>query len=127
MGKRDDRKIRQMRIDVPLRSTYAYLFVDEPPHDWDPWWNGLYNYLLGFGARELDWKYEPVQEVYIARPTLSAGERRDLMRFLRTAPPHEVDTHRTLRRAVELAPEREVDVQLVYFSAATRDAPSSLT
>jgi hypothetical protein len=109
--------IRTVRIDVPLNSTCAYLFVDSEQSNWDPWWGTLFRYLLSIKPDHLDWRYEPVQDVYAARPQLTNDQRADLVRFLRTAPAQQVEEHRTLRRAVNLTPEQGQKVDLVYFSA----------
>jgi len=108
--------IRTVRIDVPLHSTCAYLYVDADHARWDPWWGSLYEYLLGLEGSELAWRHEPTQNVFIARPQLSDEQRNALARFLRTAPAAQVDEHRTLRRAVQLSPEQEMRLEVVYFS-----------
>lgn len=115
------RQIRQIRIDVPLRTTCAYLFVDPGQTEWDPWWGSLYEYLLRLAPSEPDWKYEPVQGVLVARPVLTDEQRMDLVRFLRSAPAQEIERHRTLRRAVELSTEQERKVELMCFSAANNE------
>ena len=114
--KDSDRQIRTVRIDVPLRSTCAYLFVDTEQVRWDPWWGSLYEYLLSLATKSLEWQREPVQNVHVARPELTDEQRGDVVRFLRTAPAQQVAEHRTLRRAVELTPERERRLELMYFS-----------
>lgn len=112
-----ERHIRQVRIDIPLRTTCAYLFVDPEQKEWDPWWSSLYEYLLKITPNDPDWKYEPVQNVFVARPMLTDEQRADLVRFLRSAPAREIEHHRTLRRAVELNTEKERKLELMYFSA----------
>jgi hypothetical protein len=108
--------IRTIRIDVPLLSTSAYLFVDADQSRWDPWWGVLYEYLLSLAPSRPDWQYEPVQNVHVARPPLTDDQRREVVRFLRSAPARQIEEHRTLRRAVELIPEQERRVELVFFS-----------
>jgi hypothetical protein len=117
------RPIRLIRIDVPLRTTSALFFVDPPEGGKDPWWATLWEYLSGLATHPLGWEYEPVQEKYFARPVLNDDLRRDIVRFLRTAPPEEIQGHRTLRRAVELKPEQETRVDVMYFSYAESDIP----
>jgi len=116
----DQRTIRTIRIDVPLRTTAALFFVD-PGDGKHPWWATLWEYLSSLATGPLFWEYEPVQEVYMARPVLNDDDRRDVVRFLRTAPPEEIEGHRTLRRAVELTPEQETRVEVVYFSGEVND------
>jgi hypothetical protein len=107
-----------VRVDVPLRTTCAFLFVDADPPGWDPWWMTLYEHLVSFVSPELVWKHEPVQDVYVARPDTTEEQRRSVVRFLRTAPVREVDTHRTLRRAVALSFDQEPKIAVVYPIAA---------
>jgi hypothetical protein len=122
--KDSDRRIRTVRIDVPLRSTCSYLFVDAKQEEWDPWWASLYEYLLSLGGDSLEWRYEPVQNVHVAQPELTNEQRTALARFLRTAPAQQVAEHRTLRRAVELTADREKELELMFFSEGTPEGPS---
>jgi len=124
--KDSDRQIRTVRIDVPLRSTCAYLFVDAEQERWDPWWGSLYEYLLSLPTNPLEWQHEPVQNVHVARPALTDDQRRAVVQFLRTAPAQQVAGHRTLKRAVELTPERERRLELVYFSGQPQSGADSL-
>jgi hypothetical protein len=112
------RPIRQVRVDIPLRGSRAYLFIDSEMEKWDPWWERLYSFLLTFATDRLEWRHEPTQDVFVARPTLTDEQRLTIVAFLRTAPPREAEGHRTLRRAIELKPERERQVDLMYFSGA---------
>jgi hypothetical protein len=111
------RNIRRVRVDVPLTTLRAYLFVDPEMAKWDAWWEELYRHLLTYASRELDWRHEPVQNVFVARPTLTAQDRKAIHQFLRSAPQGEIDGHRTLRRATELNPQRACEIELMYFSA----------
>ena len=113
----DEASIFAIRIDIPLRSTFALLFVYPPEQGRDAWWRALWDYLSSLAPARLEWEYEPVQDVHVARCVLSEEQRRDVVRFLRTAPAEEVANHRTLRRAVELEPEQETRVKVVYFSS----------
>lgn len=120
-----NRQIRRVRIDVPLRSTCAYFFVDPDQGRWDPWWTALYKYLLRLAPDHLDWRYESAQNVYVARPQLTSEQRTDLARFLRSAPAREIEEHRTLRRAVGLTSEQQSRLELMYFSEGTEcDEPA---
>lgn len=113
-------QIRTIRIDVPLLSTCAYLFVDSGQTQEDPWWADLYRYLLSLRSDRLEWEYEPVQDVHLARPQLTNEQREGVLRFLRTAPRQEIEGHRTLRRAIELAPDRVARLDIMYFSGHPR-------
>jgi len=73
--KDSDRQIRTVRIDVPLRSGCAYLFVDAEQQRWDSWWGSLYEYLLSLATDPLEWRYEPVQKVHVARSELTDEQR----------------------------------------------------
>lgn len=112
----ETRRIRTVRIDVPLRTTHAYLFVNGDQEAWHPWWRDLYEFLLRLTPGALDWHHEPVQDLHHARAPLTEQDRVALVRFLRTAPAAQVAEHRTLRRAVELAPEQTTTLEVVYFS-----------
>lgn len=108
--------VRSVRIDVPLKTSAAYLFVDTEQSKWDPWWAGLLEHLLRLMPATLEWRYEPVQDVFVARPELTDQERLALVRFLRTAPARQIEQHRTLRRAVELDDGDERRIEVSYFS-----------
>jgi hypothetical protein len=110
-------RIRQVRIDVPLRTTCAYLFVDPEQAKWDPWWGELYELLLQLAPAQMSWQHEPMQGVYVARPELTVEQRKALSDFLRSAPERQMEEHRTLRRAVELTSEQVRRLEVVYFSA----------
>lgn len=112
-GKHD---IRSVRIDVPLKTSAAYLFVDAEQSKWDPWWAGLFEHLLRLLPAIVEWRYEPVQDVFVARPELTDQQRSALVRFLRTAPARQIEEHRTLRRAVELGGGEERGIEVTYFS-----------
>jgi hypothetical protein len=103
------------------------MFVHESQEKWHPWWKDLYRYALGF-AVDLQWEYEPVQRVLVARPTLSTEQRTDLGAFLRTAPDEQVSEHTTLRRATGLTLEQQSKLAIVYFAEAVgssvADAPN---
>ena len=107
--------VRQIRIDVPLRTTVAFLFVDRVHPGWSPWWSSLFEYLLELAPADPEWKHEPVQDTYSARPKLTDEQRAAVISFLRTAPPSEIEGHRTLRRATELSSDKIPRVELVYF------------
>lgn len=115
------RSIRTIRIDLPLKSTYAYFFVDPADRNSDPWWGTLWEYLLTFATAGLIWQYEPVQDKFWSRPALTDDQRRDIWFFLRTAPSEQVAEHRTLRRAVELDPDRVTQLEVMYFSDKAKD------
>ena len=117
-----DFQIRQARIDVPLRSAFAYLFVTPDMAKWDPWWLQLFNYLTSLAPAEPQWRLEPVQNVYVMRPELSEVQRSELAAFLRSAPSQEIEEHRTLRRAVGLSGEQVKKLDLMFFSGGTEPA-----
>lgn len=111
-----------MRIDVPLQNTYAMLFIDADQFSWDPWWKSLYEFLLAMAPSPLNWEYESVQGMYVARADLSDEKKGQLVEFLRTAPTREIAEHRTLQRAVKLISEQVKRIRLLYF-AAGKDGP----
>ena len=114
-------QVRQARIDVPLGSSRAYLFVSPENESWHPWWSVLFRHLLGLAPAELEWRLEPVQVVYVARPTLSVEQRTELAVLLRQAPPTEIAEHRTLRRAVNLPAEQVKQLEVMYFSSKSSE------
>lgn len=115
-------RVRQIRIDVPLRATYAYLFVNPDDGErWDPWWTSLYSYLLRLSPSEPKWEYEPVQNIFTARPLLNDEQRMELLRVLQGAPAHEIGGHRTLARAVSLTPENAKRLEVMYFATVGGD------
>lgn len=64
----------QIRIDVPLRTTCAYMFVDvEAAMRRSAWWRSLYDHVLGLLPRDAHWKYGPVQNVWVCA---ARGDRR---------------------------------------------------
>lgn len=111
------REIRQVRIDVPLRSSCAYLYVDALVTALGRWWVVLYEDLLRLAPAEGLWRFEPVQEKYWMRPVLDDDARHRLAARLRTAPPDIVAGHQTLRRAVELTHEQERSLEMMFFAA----------
>lgn len=110
-------QIDTVRIDIPLSHTSAYFFVTPDQAKWDPWWLQLYVFLTMLAPAELEWTFEPVQGVYVSRPLLCNEDRERIMAFLRTAPPKEAEEHRTLKRALNLTPERQARIELVYFAS----------
>jgi hypothetical protein len=106
-----------VRIDVPVRSTCAYFFIDPYDGRRDPWWGALWDHVMAVAPAELDWKHEPIQAHRVARPELTKDQKEGLLRFLRTAPQHEIEGHRTLERAVQLKPDDVPRLGLVYFAA----------
>jgi hypothetical protein len=115
-------QIRQVRIDVPLRQSYAYLFVGPEFASWDPWWMSLYQFLVGMAPQTPDWRHEPELDVVVARARLGDAERTSIVEFLRSAPARELEEHRTLRRASELTPEQVARVELLYFAERMESA-----
>src|ERR1700753_3566398 len=99
------RSIDQIRIDIPLRTGHAFLFVNPKHPGWDPWWRVLYDFLLGFACTALEWTFEPSQEKSFARPPRAPAEKVGIIESLRAAPDTEIDTHKTLARAVKLMPD----------------------
>jgi hypothetical protein len=118
---RDRKEICQARIDIPVGSLYVYFFVLRDNVKWGEWWGRFFDYLTSLTPTEQNWQYDAEEDVYIARPQLNQEQRGDLLRFLRTAPPEEVNAHRTLRRAVEMTTEQEERFKLVYFSGGVRE------
>jgi hypothetical protein len=111
-----DFPIRQVRIDIPLRTSVAYFFVDADDAKWDPWWGLLYEYLLRHAPPDADWQHEPVQDKFFARSALTTEEKLDLLNFLKGAPKAQIESHRTLRLAIKLTQEKAMKLQLMFFS-----------
>lgn len=108
--------IRQARIDVPLRTTCAYLYVDPHLVGSDPWWQRLFEHLTTLAPRDPVWHHEPLQNIFTLRPTLTDSQRLELMAFLRSAPIGERESHLTLRRAVNLIDEEARKLEVMFFS-----------
>lgn len=109
-------RVHLVRLDIPLSTTTAYLFVDPESDSRDEWWARLHEYLLAFRTPELQWTFEPVQAVFVARPSLVDRQKEEIVGFLRCAPPGEIESNRTLGRAVSLSPGDRRRIGLVYFS-----------
>lgn len=110
------RPITSARIDVPLRSTHAYLFVGPEERARGSWWDQLYEHLQELPEQPLEWKFEPVHEIFVSIATLSEASRQQLHQLLRTAPPGDVANHKTLRHATALGAEAVARLRLVFFS-----------
>jgi hypothetical protein len=80
------------------------------------WWAELLAYLRELQEGPLEWHFEPVQEIFACRATLSLEARERLGRFLRTAPEEAVAQNRTLRRAVELPAHDAARLGVVFLS-----------
>jgi hypothetical protein len=111
------RSIRQIRVDIPLKLSRAYFFVDPPQPASDPWWKHLFEFLLSFGADDLEWHLKTAGDAVIARPHLTEEQRLHIAEFIRSAPKDQIDTHRTLRLAAAMSTEQAQRLELVYFSA----------
>ncbi len=110
------RPIEQVRIDLPLKETRLYWFVDPSHLELDPWWGRFLEFLLTFSSNELEWIISPTGDSAVSRPQLTRLQRADIVHFIRTAPERQIATHRTLRRAVEMTRVQEEGLELVYFS-----------
>lgn len=108
-------EVRQVRISIPLKSAFAYLFIDHDQATWDQWWKHLLEYLMRFVPPDSPWRREPVQGVFVYSPQLDDSMRHDIAEFLRTAPQTEIDAHQTLRRATQMNREQEKRLELMYF------------
>jgi|SRR5579859_3405377 len=108
--------ITSVRIDVPLRTAHAYMFVAPGDFAEEPWWNSLYVYLKGLAHPDLEWTWDPVQELFLARPVVSDEQLVGLATFLRTALMRMIANHKTLRNATELSPEAALRLRIVFFS-----------
>lgn len=115
---KEGRKVRQVRVDIPLKTTFAYLFVDPAMDEWDGWWLRFYEKLLTFLPDAPEWIKEPVQDVYVCTPVLSETQLKDLHLWFGTAPEEQVRTHRTLQRAVEMDALDRSRLQVKFFSGA---------
>ena len=112
------RRIHRARIDLPRRSGAVHFSVDPSRPSWGHWWHQLFEYLLGLCPPGAAWRLEPVENVFVARPKLTADARRTIAGLLRAAPAAELAEHDTLRMAVELVPECEAKISLVLFAGA---------
>ena|SRR5687767_3953452 len=113
------RAVDSIRIDVPLQTQHAYLYVEREHERWDPWWRALFERLLEFLPPDTEWSHEPVQNVYYLRPNLNEGQCVAIFTLLCGAPAEQIEAHRTLRRAVDLDTEHAKRIGLMYFSHQT--------
>jgi hypothetical protein len=115
-------RIRSVGIDPQSSTGPATTMLSLGERDSDhPWWRDLFARLCAF-ADDLTWRYEPGNDVLIARRLLSIGEQRDLRERLTQRPDafaEHVALHRTIKN---LSNERE-PITIVFF----RDAPTSET
>lgn len=110
--------IQQIRVDIPLKTVYMYIFVNRALPGWDAWWEDFFDFLLGFASSTLEWRPHSSGVGVCSRPNLTAPQRTDIARYIRRAPPAEVKSHRTLRRATEMTPDQEQRLEVMYFSAS---------
>jgi hypothetical protein len=117
------RVVRQARIDVPLLGQqYAYMFVGPVLTERNPWWQSLFDYLVSLPSPQAEWRHEPVQDVYVARPDLSDCDKAELYAILKSAPEEELSSHRTLRRASQLTPVTANRLRVTFFSGSDTTA-----
>ncbi len=93
------RRIRRARIDLPRPSGAVHFSVDPSGAIWGQWWHQLFEYLLSLCPPRAAWRLEPAENVFVARPKLTADERHTIASFLRAAPASQLAEHRTLRMA----------------------------
>jgi hypothetical protein len=108
-----------IRIDVPLNDLTLYFFVRESHSSWDPWWEALYSHLVSYAAPDMEWRLEPIQNVFCAERHLSQEETSQLLDMLKTAPQKEIDEHSTLRKSIKKLGNRERPASLMYFRDGT--------
>jgi hypothetical protein len=115
--------VRQARIDVPLLGQqYAYMFVGPVLTERSPWWQSLFDYLVSLLGPQAEWRHEPVQDVYVARPDLNDDDKAALCAILKSAPEEELSSHRTLRRASQLTPAAANRLRVTFFSGSDTTA-----
>jgi hypothetical protein len=110
--------IRTVRVDVPLRKGAVLYFFVSPSHQkWDPWWARLFEFLRAFVSAEASWTLAEMQKVLVQMRSLSEAETAQLLEELRTAPPAEIEGHRSLRRSIKELSRRNITARLVFFKA----------
>jgi len=117
-------QIRQVRLDLPMKTTWMYFFVRRSLEDSDPWWAAFYEFLVESAPKPLEWQYEPGQGIYLARPELTNEQRADIIAFARTAPAQQIAEVPSLRRAVNLPPDKVERLKIAYFADVTRAEPA---
>jgi hypothetical protein len=110
------RSVQQIRVDIPLKLSYAYLFVDPPQPSSYPWWGHFFEFLLSFGSDDLEWRLKTLDDTAIARPYLTELQQLDIVKFIRSAPKDQIEAHRTLRLAAAMSAEQVERLRLAYFS-----------
>jgi hypothetical protein len=111
-------KVTIIRVDIPstsaqFKGSFTYFFISaEDGRKWDPWWDGLFGFLLNLERQPAGLSPDGVE----MEVSLMAGEtRQDFLRLLRTAPPSVVEGHRTLRSALRRLPQQDLDVPVRFF------------
>jgi hypothetical protein len=93
---------RRVRVDVPLETTAAFLFVEPRMSSWNPWWTHFWRYLMTIDVpdiAEVDRGVDGrVGSVYFRLPSEDA---RKLIEVVSSAPQTELAGHRALRRVSE--------------------------
>ena len=120
------RRIDRARIDIPLSTTYSYMFVAPMPN-WDPWWANLLEYVRALATDDLDWHFDAEHQTYHAMAKLIPSQRDDLLVFLRTSPREEIDKHRALSRAVSIPAVRQQEIRVMFFSDPKLDHALSVS
>lgn len=107
--------IATIRVELPHATGRVRFFFVSPldAREWHPWWGELFGFLASIGPRE----YVGIDEdgAPMECAVMTGEVRREFLRFLKTAPASEVSAHRTLRSALKMLSESELDVGVRYF------------
>jgi hypothetical protein len=110
-----DEEIGTIRIDIPLLSGEAKMYLFVPKDEGEPWWSDLRRYVLSMASRssvELEGDDGPeIVDVLVAD-----GPSRDALKaFLETAPTPLRSEYRTLSRVLKILPKVESPIVIRFF------------
>lgn len=111
----NEHDIENIRVDLPhAQGGVRYFFVRPAAFEkWHPWWGELFRFLVAVTPTEsagVDEQGAPVESA-VMTGELRAG----FLRLLQSAPAAEVAEHRTLRSALKMLAEHELDVPVRFF------------
>jgi hypothetical protein len=111
--------VEQVRIDIPLIETYAYLFFDPTLSIWNEWWQSLFEHVLRLIPDDPAWEFEPVQQKHYTWVELTDHQKTTLLELLRDAPEDALAQHKTLRRASQLPLSQAPRLRLMVLAHST--------
>lgn len=109
-------EITAVRVDLPRASgSSVYFFIrSDDERRTHPWWGELLRFLFALQPRISDGVHlESGKPMEVAM--IKGAARPAFLRLLQSAPEHERSEHLTLRAALRILPESELDVPVRFF------------